>query len=117
MLTFNKDTAAKAGIVNLTRTMALDHAREGIRVNCVCPGYMVTPMTEGFRSQPHVIEALLERIPMNRGADPKEIGRAVLFLASDDASFITGHALVIDGGMTAASGVPNLPKLFANPPT
>jgi meso-butanediol dehydrogenase/(S,S)-butanediol dehydrogenase/diacetyl reductase len=105
--------AAKAGIVNLTRTMALDHAREGIRINCVCPGYMVTPMTESFRSEKHVHEALLEAIPMNRGADPKEIGRAVLFLASDDASFITGHALVIDGGMTAASGVGNFPKLFA----
>lgn len=95
--------------------MALDHAREGIRINCVCPGYMVTPMTEGFRSQQHVHEALLESIPMNRGADPKEIGRAVLFLASDDASFITGQALVIDGGMTAASGIPNFPKLFAQP--
>lgn len=105
-------SAAKAGTVNLTRTMALDHAREGIRVNCVCPGYMVTPMTEGFRDEEHVHKALLESIPLNRGADPKEIGRAVLFLASDDASFITGQALVIDGGWTAASGCPNFPKLF-----
>lgn len=105
-------SAAKAGTVNLTRTMALDHAREGIRINCVCPGYIVTPMTDGFRAEQHVHEALLESIPMNRGADPKEIGRAVLFLASDDASFITGQALVIDGGWTAASGCPNFPKLF-----
>ena len=109
-------SAAKAGTVNLTRTMALDHAREGIRVNCVCPGYMVTPMTVGFQSEKHVHDALLESIPMNRGADPKEIGRAVLFLASDDASFITGQAMVVDGGWTASSGCPNFPKLFASPP-
>ena len=84
-------TAAKAGTVNLIRTMALDHAREGIRVNCVCPGYMVTRMTQAFRDNKAVHEDLLERIPMGRGADPKEIGRTVLFLASDDASFITGQ--------------------------
>ena len=106
-------TAAKHGIVGLTKTMALDHAREGIRVNCVCPGYMVTPMTAGFRSEELVHDALLESVPMNRGADPKEIGRAVLFLASDDASYITGQALVIDGGWSAQSGTPNFGKLFA----
>ncbi|KXT09685.1 hypothetical protein AC579_9983 [Pseudocercospora musae] len=105
-------SAAKAGTVNLTRTMALDHAREGIRVNCVCSGYMVTPMTVPFRSEPSIHEVLLETIPLNRGADPKEIGRAVLFLASDDASYITGQALVIDGGWTAHTGTPNFPKMF-----
>ncbi len=78
--------------------MALDHAHEGIRVNCVCPGYMITPMTEGFRSEKHVLDAILESIPMHRGADPKEIGRAVLFLASDDASYITGQVLHPNGG-------------------
>jgi len=84
-------SAAKAGLVNLTRTMALDHAQEGIRVNCVCPGYMITPMTVPFREDKKVYEDLLESIPMHRGADPKEVGRAVLFLASDDASYITGQ--------------------------
>lgn len=87
-------SAAKAGMVNLTRTMALDHAREGIRVNCVCPGYMITPMTDAFRSEQLVHDALIESVPMNRGADPKEIGTAVLFLASDEASYITGQAIV-----------------------
>ncbi|USW52056.1 Putative short-chain dehydrogenase/reductase SDR, NAD(P)-binding domain superfamily [Septoria linicola] len=72
-------SAAKAGSVNLVRTMALDHARDGIRLNAVCPGYMVTPMTEGFRSEKHVHEALLESIPLNRGAQPEEVGSAVLF--------------------------------------
>lgn len=83
--------AAKAGLVNLTRAMALDHAREGIRVNCVCPGYMITPMTQAFRDDKAIHEMLLESIPLNRGSSPKEVGQAVLFLASDEASYITGH--------------------------
>lgn len=120
-------SAAKAGVVNLTRTMALDHAREGIRVNCVCPGYMVTPMTVPFREDKFIHDMLLEQIPQGRGSDPKEVGRAILFLASDDASYITGHgmcfpagtyasgidesiALVVDGGWTAQTGGPNFLK-------
>lgn len=91
--------AAKAGLVNLTRTMAIDHAREGIRVVSVCPGFMATPMTHGVVTGNAELEAdLFESIPMGRGGDPKEIARAVLFLASDDASYITGHRkkLIID---------------------
>ncbi|KAH7073468.1 3-oxoacyl-reductase [Paraphoma chrysanthemicola] len=88
-------TASKAGMVNLTRTMALDHAKEGIRVN----------------SNPIFHEALLDSVPLGRGADPKEIGRGVLFLASDDASFITGQSLVIDGGTTAWDGNVNVFKV------
>lgn len=84
-------SAAKAGAVNLTRTMALDHIQEGIRVNCVCPGYMVTPMTTAFRDDEFIHDLLKERIPAGRGSDPKEVARAVLFLASDEASYITGH--------------------------
>lgn len=83
--------AAKAGLVNLTRVMALDHAREGIRVNCVCPGYMITPMTQPFRDNKEINEILNEGIPMGRGADPKEVARTVLFLASDESSFVTGQ--------------------------
>ncbi|EXJ69712.1 uncharacterized protein A1O5_06783 [Cladophialophora psammophila CBS 110553] len=103
-------SAAKAGLVNLTRVMALDHAREGIRVNCVCPGYMVTPMTAAFRENEVVHQALLESIPLHRGSDPKEVSRAVLFLASSDASYITGQALIADGGWSAHSGGPNFLK-------
>ena len=84
-------SAAKAGMINLIRTMALDHAQEGIRINCVCPGYMITPMTQGMQKNKAVHAELLERIPMGRGSDPKEVGRTVLFLASEDASFITGE--------------------------
>lgn len=84
--------AAKAGLVNLTRAMAIDHAREGIRIVSVCPGFMDTPMTHGVVTGSTKLEAdLFESIPMGRGGDPKEVARAVLFLASDDASYITGH--------------------------
>ena len=84
--------AAKAGIINLARTMAIDHAREGIRVNIVCPGHMVTPMTIGFYDNPEAKTALLESIPLGRGCDPREVAAAVLFLASDEASSMTGHS-------------------------
>jgi meso-butanediol dehydrogenase/(S,S)-butanediol dehydrogenase/diacetyl reductase len=82
--------AAKAGVINLTRAMAIDHAREGIRVNTVCPGYMVTPMTQGFRDNQDLHEDLVEGIPQGRGCDPAEVGQAVLFLASDEASYCSG---------------------------
>ncbi|OAL39421.1 hypothetical protein AYO20_01291 [Fonsecaea nubica] len=77
---------AKAGIANLARCMALDHAHEGIRVNVVCPGYMITPMTSGFRQMPEAEKFLVDSIPMKRGAKPIEAARVVLFLASDEAS-------------------------------
>lgn len=84
---------AKAGTVNLIRTMALDHAREGIRINCVCPGYMMTPMTQFLRDNMERHNSTIRKIPMNRGADPAEIGRVVLFLASEDASYMTGQGM------------------------
>lgn len=83
--------AAKAGVINLTKAMAIDHAREGIRINAICPGYMVTPMTGAFRENKDVEKQLREGIPQGRGGEPAEIGRAALFLASDDASYINGH--------------------------
>lgn len=86
--------AAKAGVINLTRIMALDHAEEGIRVNCVCPGNMVTPMTEGFRQSPKAHEALINSIPMKRAGNPSEVAKVVLFLASDDASYMTGQGKI-----------------------
>ncbi|KAL2435108.1 hypothetical protein ABEF95_013252 [Exophiala dermatitidis] len=99
--------ASKAGMLNLMRTMALDHARDNIRINAICPGYMPTPMTEGLGDLVKVVE---DSIPLGRGGDPKEVARTVLFLASDDASYMTGHALVVDGGWSAHSGAPNLLK-------
>ncbi|KAK3686453.1 hypothetical protein LTR37_019803 [Vermiconidia calcicola] len=98
--------AAKGGTVNLVRSMAIQHAKEGIRINSVCPGYMLTPMTQAMQDSAELGEEFKKVIPMGRGADPKEIGRAVLFLASDDASYITGHALTVDGGTMAHTGFP-----------
>jgi NAD(P)-dependent dehydrogenase (short-subunit alcohol dehydrogenase family) len=99
-------TASKGALVNLTRTMALDHASEGIRVNCVCPGSVETEMIhEAWRQYGDVAEARrvwAAKHPLGRVAQPVEIARTILFLASDDASFITGVALAVDGGLTAA---------------
>jgi NAD(P)-dependent dehydrogenase (short-subunit alcohol dehydrogenase family) len=97
--------ASKGGIVLLTRAMAIDHAREGIRVNCVCPGDVETPMlTDDARNRnipwdDYRAEASMR--PMGRIGTPDEIARATLFLASDDSSFMTGASLVVDGGGVA----------------
>ncbi len=98
--------ASKAGLVNLTRSMALDHAREGIRVNCVCPGSVDTDMIhEAWDAYGDVEQAKrvwADKHPIGRIATPEEIAASVAFLASDAASFITGAALSVDGGLTAA---------------
>jgi NAD(P)-dependent dehydrogenase (short-subunit alcohol dehydrogenase family) len=94
--------AAKAGIEGLVRTLAIDHAAEGIRVNCIVPGSTDTPMM-WLGVAPEKLDearrACEEDIPLARVADPVEIARPVLFLASDEASFITGATLVADGGV------------------
>jgi NAD(P)-dependent dehydrogenase (short-subunit alcohol dehydrogenase family) len=98
--------ASKAAIVNLTRSMALDHAREGVRVNAVCPGSVDTEMIhDAWRSYGDVEQAKrvwAEKHPLGRIARPEEVAQAILFLASEEASFITGVALPVDGGLTAA---------------
>jgi NAD(P)-dependent dehydrogenase (short-subunit alcohol dehydrogenase family) len=91
--------ATKAAVIGMTKSAALTHARDGIRVNAICPGPILTPMLAA--EDPEAVRALLEVIPMGRGADPDEVSRGVLYLASEDASFVTGAVLVIDGGMLA----------------
>ena len=93
--------ASKGAIVNLTRQMALEWAPK-VRVNCVCPGVIETPMTAHLRADPAWAEPVLKRYPLGRFGKPEEIANAILFLASDEAAFVTGVALPVDGGYTAA---------------
>lgn len=106
--------ASKAGVVMLTKSMAIDYGRKGIRVNCICPGGIETPMLldlidadgmELYRA------ALLDEHLLGRFGRPSEIAAAAAFLASEDASFITGHSLVVDGGFTAGMRVGILDQL------
>ena len=92
--------ASKGAIVNLTRQLALEWAPR-IRVNCVCPGVIETPMTAPLRADPAWTASVLEGYPLGRFGQPEEIAAAILYLASDEAAFVTGVALPVDGGYTA----------------
>lgn len=94
-------SASKHGVVGLTRTAALDYIGQGVRINAVCPGATRTRMLADWFQDPKVEAFVLSRHPIGRIAEPEEIARVVLFLASDDASFVVGQALAVDGGLTA----------------
>lgn len=95
--------ASKGGVVLLTKNLAMDYGRYGIRANCLCPGFIDTPMLAGFKD--HASEEqrdMMEKAHLlERFGRPEEVAAAALFLCSDDASFVTGHALAVDGGFTA----------------
>jgi NAD(P)-dependent dehydrogenase (short-subunit alcohol dehydrogenase family) len=94
--------ASKHGVIGLTRSAALEYARQGIRVNAVCPGYTDTPMVRAMMDAvPQMERVTTSASPMRRLADPAEIAAAVVWLCSDKASFVTGHALPVDGGFVA----------------
>jgi meso-butanediol dehydrogenase / (S,S)-butanediol dehydrogenase / diacetyl reductase len=97
--------ASKGGVVLMTKNMAIDYAPHGIRVNCLCPGFIETPMTAPAHALPAVIEQMRGFHAMDRFGKPEEVAAAALFLASDDASFVTGHPLVVDGGWRAGRRV------------
>jgi meso-butanediol dehydrogenase/(S,S)-butanediol dehydrogenase/diacetyl reductase len=104
--------ASKGAVVNYTRALAMDHAVDGIRANVVCPGLVDTPIVAQLKKDPELWRACTEDVPLARAARPEEIAAAVAFLASDDASFITGIALPIDGGRSNHTGFPNLARLI-----
>jgi NAD(P)-dependent dehydrogenase (short-subunit alcohol dehydrogenase family) len=94
-------TAAKHGVIGLTRAAALDYAAQNIRINAICPGYIATPMMERFTGGTAEGRAkVVSEEPIGRMGKPEEIAAAVLYLCSDTAAFVIGHALVIDGGQT-----------------
>lgn len=91
--------ASKHGVIGLTKAAAVEYGRKGIRVNAVCPGSTRTPMVEGFSGGDAAVqEAMAAASPMRRLAEPEEIARTVVWLCSDEASFVNGHALAVDGG-------------------
>jgi NAD(P)-dependent dehydrogenase (short-subunit alcohol dehydrogenase family) len=93
--------ASKGGVVLLTRSLALDHAPAGVRINCVCPGLIDTPMADWIRLDPPELAAFERGSPARRMGTPQEIAGAVSFLASEDAAYMHGAVMVVDGGTTA----------------
>lgn len=122
--------ASKAGLINLCKVLAMGHGPDGIRVNTLCPGFFITPMSKHLAADPRAMQLIRRAIPMGRGGQVGEIAKVVLFLASDNASYITGQcmspphsldiksfadslilAIVVDGGITTGSGVPNFTQI------
>jgi NAD(P)-dependent dehydrogenase (short-subunit alcohol dehydrogenase family) len=99
-------TASKGGVLSMTREIAVEYARRGVRANALCPGPIQTPLLEELLSDPARRARRMVHIPMGRLGRAEELARAALFLASDDASFMTGASLVVDGGITAAYVTP-----------
>lgn len=98
---FNPYAASKGGVLQFTRNLAVDTAKDNIRVNCICPGFTWSNMTKELFEDPVVLSALEKKTPMGRLGHPKEIAYAALYLASDESSFVTGIPLAVDGGWTA----------------
>jgi NAD(P)-dependent dehydrogenase (short-subunit alcohol dehydrogenase family) len=93
--------ASKHGVVGLTRTAAVEYAKHGIRVNCVCPGYIHTPMTAPGMEDPERMALMIASEPVGRMGHPTEVAAAVVWLCSEAASFVTGHTMAVDGGYLA----------------
>jgi len=92
-------SASKGGVIQFTRTMALEYAGRGIRVNCIAAGWIDTPLNDSLDEK--ITRWTLRETPMGRWGKPEDVARAALYLAGDDSSYVTGHTLVVDGGWTA----------------
>ena len=99
--------ASKGAVTNLTRAMALDYGPRGVRVNAVCPSLTVTEMTKDMVKNRKLVNKFMERMPLGRVAQPEDIAAVIAFLASDDARFVNGVNLPVDGGLMASNGQPN----------
>ena len=103
-------TTAKAGVINLTRNVAIEYGRTGIRANAICPGAVETPMLDVLvEVSPNSREEMMAQHAIGRFIRPEEIANVVLFLASDEASAITGAAIVVDGGLTSGLHLTGFP--------
>lgn len=96
-------TAAKHGLIGLTKTAALEYSGRGVRINAICPAFIVTPMLEkaGITTDEEASQQAISLHPIGRMGQPEEVAKAIVWLASDEASFVTGHSLLVDGGYTA----------------
>ena len=104
--------AAKGAVSNLTRSLALEYAARGVRVNAVAPSLTTTDATAELLKSEAVMSTFRGRLPMGRPATPDEVAAVISFLASDDASFVNGVILPVDGGLAASNGQPNFLALF-----
>ena len=111
---FHAYAAAKGGVINYTRNLAVDYATDNIRVNCVSPGLIDTPLTTPMTGNPEVLGVFEQNIPMRRPGQPREVANTFLYLASDMSSYVTGQNIVVDGGMTAWNGQPRYADIFGD---
>lgn len=98
--------AAKGGVTNFTRALAMDYGADGVRVNAICPGFTLTDLTEDMKDDQELLNKFYDRIPLQRAGQAEDIASAIAFIASDDARYITGVNLPVDGGLTASNGQP-----------
>jgi meso-butanediol dehydrogenase/(S,S)-butanediol dehydrogenase/diacetyl reductase len=93
---------------NFVQSLALDYGSRGVRLNSVAPAFTITPITEGMTEDPELIAKFTNRVALGRPGLPEDVAPAVLFLASDDAGYITGATLAVDGGTSASTGQPHI---------